>query len=311
MNIITTVSGIHSRSENLIKMTREFDKGIISYNELRKALINDIKNFIGVQSKAGLEVFSDGMLNWQDPIRPIIECVEGIKGGPYLRWFETNTFYKKPMVVDTLKIKKETVKKFFNFDLVPEEKSKIAILPGPYTLSILSNEKNIERFTNILKDIIKLLKKDYKNLFILLQEPCLVYEQYFPNKEYFIHLKKAYNQLYSDNPQKYIIHTFFGNAENIGPLLYELECWIGIDMTETPYSILKNFKKSNILLGILDSQNPIIEASKRINKLIEYIKSLEIGKVGFCPNTDLRYLPRKLADKKIITLKKVKCLLVS
>ncbi len=311
MNIITTVSGIHPRSEKLIKITREFDKGMIGYNELEKALIDDIKNFIHIQSKAELEFFSDGMLNWQDPLRPIIECVEGIRGGPYLRWFETNTFYRKPLVAGKLKIKKENVKRFFNFDLIPEEKSKIAILPGPYTLSTLSNEKNIESFTNILKDIIRSLEKDYKNLLILLQEPCLVYEQYSPGKENFLHLKKMYSQLYSDSPQKYIVHTFFGNAENAASLLHELECWIGIDITETPYSFLKNFEKSNILLGILDSRNPIIEEPKRFKKLIEYIKSLRIENVRLCPNTDLRYIPRKLADKKILALKNLKYFMVN
>lgn len=306
MNIITTISGIHTRSEKLIKMTREFDKGAIDYKEFEKALLNDIKNFIRMQSKAELEIFSDGMLNWQDPLRPIIECVEGVKSGQYLRWFETNTFYKKPIVVDRLKIKKENVKKFFNFDLIPEEKSKIVILPGPHTLSTFSNEKDIKGFVNILKDIIKLLENDYKNLFILLQEPCLVYRQYCPTKENFPHLKKVYHQLYSDNPQKYIIHTFFGSAENVLSLLSNLECWLGIDMIETPYNVLKKFSKSKILLGIFDSQNSIIEEPTRFNKLIGYIKSLKIENFGLCPNTDLRYIPRILADKKVHALKKVK-----
>lgn len=311
MDIITTVSGTHPRSEKLIKMTREFDKGIISYNEFEKTLLHDIKNFIRIQLKAELEIFSDGMLNWQDPMRPIIECVEGIIGGPYLRWFETNTFYRKPLVVNSLKIKKENVKKFFNLDLIPEEMEKIVILPGPYTLSTLSNEKNIESFAKILKNIIKLLENNYKNLFILLQEPCLVYKQHCPRKEQFPYLKKVYRQIYSDNPQKYIIHTFFGNAKNVISLLHELECRIGIDMTETSYSILKNFKKSNMLLGILDSRNPIIEGPKRFNKLVEYIKSLRIKNIGLCPNTDLRYIPRKLADKKILTLKNLKYSMVN
>ncbi|MEM2179583.1 MAG: hypothetical protein QXP32_02070 [Nitrososphaeria archaeon] len=311
MNVITTVSGIHPRSEKLIKTTREFDKGVINYDKLEKALLNDIKSFIQVQAKAELEIFSNGMLNWQDPLRPIIECVEGIKCGPYLRWFETNTFYRKPIVVGKLKIKKENVKKFFDLDLIPEERSRIAILPGPYTLTILSNKRNIESFTMILKDIIKLLKDDYKNLFILLQEPCLVYEQYRPRIKYFPYLKKVYNQLYSDNPQKFIIHTFFGNAKNAASILSQLECWVGIDMMETPYDVLKDFTESNILLGILDAQNPIIEESKRFMKIVNCIKNLGIKNVGLCPNTELKYIPRKIADKKVLALKNLKYLLVN
>ncbi|MBC7091307.1 MAG: hypothetical protein H5T50_05295 [Nitrososphaeria archaeon] len=308
-----TVSGIHSRSRKLIEATRRFRKGELDYSELEKIFVNDVKNFVKLQEKAEIEIFSDGMLNWHDLLRPLIECVDGIKCGPYFRWFETNTFYRQPIVVENLSVKRECIRKFFNFNLLPEEKKKIVILPGPYTCTILSKTKlseGLNTFSKAIKDIIRSLE-EYSELIILLHEPCLVYKKYFPDNKLFPQLKDVYSRIYSENPKNYIIHTYFGSIENVIELLSELKCWIGVDMIETSYHILKKMEKTNIMLGILDSQNPIIETPKTINLYLGNLKEIENKELIFCPNTDLRYLPRNIADKKILALKKIKEMLVN
>ncbi len=313
MNIMLTVSGIHSRSRKLIEATRRFRKGELDYSELEKIFVNDVKNFVKVQERAEIEIFSDGMLNWHDMLRPLIECVDGVKCGPYFRWFETNTFYRQPIVVENLSVKREYIRRFFNFNLLPEEKKKIVILPGPYTCTILSKTKlseGLNKFSKVIKDIVRSLE-EYGELFILLQEPCLVYKKHFPDKRIFPKLKDVYSRICSENPKNYIIHTYFGSIENVIELLSELKCWIGVDMIETPYNILEKLGRTNVVLGIVDSQNPIIETPKMINLYLKNFKEIENRELIFCPNTDLRYLPRNIADKKILALKKIRETLVN
>jgi len=308
MNIMLTVSGIHSRSRKLIEATRRFEKGELDYREFENIFLNDVKNFVRLQEKAEIEIFSDGMLNWHDLLRPLIECVDGVKCGPYFRWFETNTFYRQPIIVGKLAVKRECIRKFFKFDLLPQEKKKLVILPGPYTCTILSKIKlpdGLNIFSKIIKDIIKSLE-EYGGLFVLLQEPCLVYKKYCPDKRLFSNLKDVYSRLYSDRPEKYIIHTYFGSIENVSELLSELGCWVGVDIIETSSHILKKLRKSKIVLGVLDSQSPITETPEMVNPYFRNINEIEDKNLILCPNTDLRYLPRNIADKKVLALKKIR-----
>jgi len=307
MNIMASVSGIHARSRKLIEATRKFERGELGYVELEKVLLRDIEDFIRVQEKAGLDIISDGMLNWHDPLRPIIECVEGVACGPYSRWFETNTFYRKPVIVGKPHVKEEYVRRFFKLNLVPEGRAKIAILPGPYTCAALSAggaSDKIGTFTGIVKELIRRLE-GREDLYILLQEPCLVHKKYSPKRKQVPRLKKVYSQIFSSNPKKYIVHTFFGSAENALELLNGLECWVGLDMTETPYHILGSLKNSNIMLGLVDSQSPLIENSRTFKTLTGF-RLLESKSLIVSPNTDLRYLPRKTADRKVSALRVLK-----
>ena len=306
MNIMLTVSGIHSRSRKLIEATRRFEKGEINYREFENIFLNDVKNFVRLQEKAEMEIFSDGMLNWHDLLRPLIECVDGVKCGPYFRWFETNTFYRQPLIVGNLAVKRECIRKFFKLDLLPEDKKKIVILPGPYTCTLLSKIKladGLNMFSKVIKDIIRSLE-EFGEFFVLLQEPCLVYKKYFPDKRFFPNLKDVYSRLYSGSPEKYVIHTYFGSIENVSELLSELRCWIGVDMIETPYHVLKKLRKSNIVLGVLDSQSPITETPETVNLYFRNVNGIE--NLILCPNTDLRYLPRNIADKKVLALKNIR-----
>jgi len=108
----------------------------------------------------------------------------------------------------------------------------------------------------------------------------------------------------SSTTSQSIVYTFFGNALRVRNLLTSLNSqWIGIDVTETPIEILSYFKGYRVAIGIIDSLSSVVETPNLLKNYIRIIKKSGLKEVALCPNTDLRFLPRKIADRKISSLK--------
>ena len=213
-----SLSGIHSRSESLVKTSRDYDRGRAELDALNAEFSSDAAKLIELQVDSGFSNFSDGQLRWQDFIRPFSESVNGLESGADLsRWFDTNTFYKKP----TVKKKLDTdgtflQKKGYSFG-AGKSANKVS-LPGPYTLSRLvddqfynSSEELVHAFASVLKKVISsLIKEGYSS--IQLNEPSLVF-RYGKSALTEPHELQAFIDAFSDNLSStnvdLTLHTYF------------------------------------------------------------------------------------------------------
>ena len=307
--MLTFLSGIHSRSEGLIDDTRTISESATTQAKLKKSYENDTKKLVHLELKANLDLISDGMLRWHDPLRLFLQYLDGVIPGPYYRWFETNTFFRKPVVESELSLKRKSVFDMFYLDLLPKEQQKLIILPGPYTLSILSDnfyyrklEELIFAYSDVLVHVIRDISSS-ENINLMLLEPSLVYETTRPRNELFPLISEAIEKITLRVPFS-VIHTFFGDVTPVLDLLTNLRrSWIGIDLTETSIAVLTDLKECKIALGIIDSSSPIVESPSLLRSYIRIIRKLELDSVALCPSTDLRYLPRQISDEKIFALK--------
>ena len=80
----------------MVASTRGLDRGRVTAEAVGAAFAEDLAAFIRVQQQAGLDVFSDGLLRWQDIFRPLMEAVGPVKAESLKRWFDTNTFFREP-----------------------------------------------------------------------------------------------------------------------------------------------------------------------------------------------------------------------
>jgi len=309
------LSGIHARSEELIDCTRSFEKRRLSKDQLNEAFEKDTKKLINLQTKIGFDLISDGMLSWSDPVRPLIECLDGITMGPYSRWFETNTFFRRPIIIDKPTIKNKMVDSLF-YHTNSEDYNQLFILPGPYTLSKLSekNERDVEQtmliYSDALAEVAERLRINSHSALVLL-EPGLVYEYMRPKECLYSRIFEALNLICSKVKQS-IVHTFFGDAFKVYKLLANLDSTlIGVDLSETTLRILSYLKEPNLAFGIVDSLNPLVETPELLNGHMRKIIRSKLEEVAICPNTDLRFLPREIADRKISALDVVKDFLES
>src|SRR5918992_298445 len=80
-------SGIYARSEELVQATRDLDRGRVTEEAVAAQQDADLRAFLYTQREAGLDYFSDGLLNWQDIFRPFDTAGEGVRPRPLSRFF--------------------------------------------------------------------------------------------------------------------------------------------------------------------------------------------------------------------------------
>ena len=304
------LGGIYPRSEQLIELTRSYDRAKTDLDTVKKHIEQDTIALVKLQEDSGFETFSDGAFAWQDQLRPIVESLDGVTTGTrYDRWFDTNTFYKKPTIAGKISVHAFEPETFIRTDLLPRTKSWKVTFPGPYTFSELSENLHYPTQSDLLTavataqhEIIKRLKDAGVSQFQL-SEPCLVYRPYRENALSRPELDKALAAIQKavDGIQaKFSVHTYFGDATTIIPDLLKLPVnTVGFDLFETDYSQLKFETTKKLALGIIDGRESNAESPKWIAETATRVsKHLTGGDLVLVPNSDLKFVPRKVADVK-------------
>jgi methionine synthase II (cobalamin-independent) len=304
------LGGIYPRSEQLIELTRSYDRAKTDLDTVKKQIEQDTIALVKLQEDSGFETFSDGAFAWQDQLRPIVESLDGVTTGTrYDRWFDTNTFYKKPTIAGKIGVHAFEPKNFIRTDLLPRTKSWKVTLPGPYTFSELSENLHYATQSDLLTavataqhEIIKRLKDAGVSQFQL-SEPCLVYRPYRENAlgrpevdNALAAIQKAVDGIQAN----FSVHTYFGDATTIIPNLLKLPVnTVGFDLFETDYSQLKFETTKKLALGIIDGRESNAESPKWIAETATRVsKHLIGGDLVLVPNSDLKFVPRKVADVK-------------
>ena len=158
------LTGVFPRSEKLVAATRAAVRGNIPQSEVDVVFQEDVRSLILLQDENALDAFVDGQLNWQDLFRPFTHILTGIEPGGLTRWFDNNTFYRKPLIADKVAFKGDDLQQYFRADLLPKHSHKKAILPGPFTFALLSENKAYQSLPDLVDDLAHSLKGVVKAL---------------------------------------------------------------------------------------------------------------------------------------------------
>jgi methionine synthase II (cobalamin-independent) len=320
-NVDSTITGIHSRSERTVRVSRDYDRGRTTKDILDVAFESDSIDLVNLELRSGITRISEGQLLWQDLLRPLSENISCLKNGADLsRWYDTNSFYRKPSVIKKLTAPKDA--SFINryilgsaLDLVKDGgrlKKKIA-LPGPYTLASLVSEGDhlsrvalTEGFANILRKIVlQLVKSGFGS--IQFNEPSLVYrygESAVSSKKDLRAFTSSFEKHLSKLPAEVSLHTYFGDCTRILKSLISLDgvSAIGVDFTQTSLDSIEGMKfgEKKLACGCVDGRNSLIESPEWISSFcLEAIRTLKPRGIVVQPSCELKYLPRTFADQKV------------
>ncbi len=276
-----TLVGIHPRPEWLVKLTRDYDRGRASKEELDEGFDRAEEELKELQSKWNFDPKVDGLFRWQDMFRPLTEAIDGVKAGPLTRFFDNNTFYRRP-VVKGLKY----------VGGVPFKGEKL-ILPGPYTFYVLSEvEMGKSSFYQGLLSVYKDLVDDLRPKAVQLNEPALAYRyrKWEPSEEDYDWVATFARELDAS------VHLYFGDPSEAYVFLAEREVpEIGLDLVEGP--VLEDLGVP-LTLGVVDGRNTYMED---LNYLVRVVTSFqEVRYVA--PNCDLEFLPYEYAKRKMVLL---------
>jgi 5-methyltetrahydropteroyltriglutamate--homocysteine methyltransferase len=310
------LAGIYPRSEKLIELTRSYERAKTSWNQVEVQLEQETRELIKLQESLGVRYLSDGALGWQDQLRPITRSLKGVETGTrYSRWFDTNTFYQKPIIIDKVSAGEIDLENYLRTELLAGGRDQKITLPGPYTFSQLSENKHYKNYPDLLSDvalaereIVRRLRKAGVTLFQL-SEPCLVYQPYresFRDQSEVELALEAIRSVVEDSPRNFVVQTYFGDVAPVLPKLLDLPVYgIGIDLFETDISSLGDRTSKAVVLGAVDSRESFVEDPRWIaDTARKFGEKVGAQDLVFSSNSDLKFLPQEIANQKLEALSK-------
>ncbi len=310
----SSVSGNLPRTQELIAKTRAYDRAKLSDEELEAAYLEATKRVIEGQAKAGLSHVNDGLLKWQDLLRPFSQGLGGVEVGPMTRWFNNNTFYKVPLVKGPITYKGPVTEGLGYRRLLPKGATLKAVLPAPYTFAALATDCHYGDASKLQAAYAEALNQEARHLeklgygYIQLSDPALVYVTTKPTKKELKAYGKVLEVATSGLKAKTCLQTFFGDAGDILPeaLAYPVSD-LGVDLYETAPETLKGLKlKGGLSLGLIDARNSTIEDAGEITTAAKQIlKTVNPKDLYVSTNCDADFLTWEKAEEKIGVLARV------
>ncbi|MCS7124082.1 MAG: hypothetical protein NZ932_01510 [Candidatus Bathyarchaeota archaeon] len=314
------VTGILPRPKELIEATRVYERNRINQKALEEAFLEGTKKVIEAQTKAKLSYITDGMLKWQDLLRPFTKNLEGLRVGALARWFNNNTFYRRPLVFGALRRTRSIVAETTYIGLLPKNLPWKAIMPAPYTFARLSENKFYKNERELMFAYAEIIREEIENLaevgfkYVQLSDPALVYTPFKENvpKDTLSDIKESLKIAFKNVKLRTCLQTFFGDFSKILPEALDFPVSdLGIDLYETNLEELKEYSFDNkgVALGVVDARSSLLENERELlnvsKSLIEAIYPSKIGDVFICPNCDLEFLPWERAEQKLRVIERV------
>ena len=267
------LTGIFPRSEQLIQATRAASRDRAPQSEVDAILQQDIRALVQIQRDAGLDYVVDGQLNWQDLFRPLSNLLTGIQPGSLTRWFDNNTFYRKPIITSRIGFRGTGTAQYFRNDMLPKDMAKKAILPGPFTFATMAEDNAHASLADLVDDVAHALRDVVMELskagyaFFQFSEPSLCYGKV--SKDDLKIATNAFETCAKGINGKTCVQTYFGDASGIIDLLLDFDTdFIGLDFYATPLDTLRehDFNKG-LGCGCIDGRNSLLESSEDLRKL--------------------------------------------
>jgi 5-methyltetrahydropteroyltriglutamate--homocysteine methyltransferase len=289
--------GIYARSEELVRATRDLDRGRITEEAVEEQRRADLRSLLDAQQNAGLDYLSDGLLNWQDIFRPFDEAADGLEPGPLTRFLNTNTFFRAPAVTgEAPRLTEPLGEPYFRVGELPRG-GWVATLPSPHALAVsAAGEVEPEAVAEgVIGPQIRWLA-DNGCALVVLQETRL-----FGGEIDIYPLHDAIHALKS--PLPLALQLPFENSGDVLGELVEIEVEaIGVDFYATDLEALPRPFPKTLLAGVVDARNSLLEEPAEVARFgRELLEELE-GDLHLVPNGDLQFVPEKIARQKVLRL---------
>lgn len=267
------------------------------------------------QVEAGLDLVTDGLIRWYDPISHLAGKLTGIEINGLLRFFDTNCYFRQPIVGGKIKRNKSLVVEDFLFAKSRSPRPVKAVLTGPYTLARLSIGQSEEtgKLDTLLAGYTEALAEEVAALaeagaaLIQVDEPALL-----KHPEDFGRFESSIGALAARKGAARLGMAFyFGDAARLYAKLQGLPADIlCLDFTYSsslPDVVATEGSSKTLALGLLDGRNTRLEDRHTLARLLErMLAGLQADIAYLSPSCGLEYLPRDRARLKLRHLKMVK-----
>src|SRR3989442_13460686 len=135
--VSTTVVGSYPRigdtpeEQKLRRGIAKFDEGKITSKELRKIERSLVQEVLAEQRAAGISLPTDGQVTWYDSQSHFARHLEGIEVDGLVRYFDTNTYYRQPIVRGTIRWREPALVDAWRYAASVAKIPVKAVPPGP------------------------------------------------------------------------------------------------------------------------------------------------------------------------------------
>lgn len=308
----TTVVGNYPRvgdtfeEQSLRRAIARFDKGEISADDLRTAEQEVVKEVLKEQNVAGIDVVTDGQISWYDSQSHIARRLAFVEINGLARYFDTNTYYRQPVVQGPVAWKEPILADEWTFAKANSKAAVKAVLTGPLTLASLALDKHYGKKKPLTLDLANALGEETFALVqagaahIQVDEPILT-----RHPEDLPLAVEALERIRARKGSAALsLFTYFGEVSKIYEELVEGPAdVIGLDLVQgaaTWPAIAKHGSKKPLVLGLVDARNTKKEDPAEVANRVLGLKDYVNLKTSFlAPSNGLEFLPRARAREKL------------
>lgn len=286
------------------------ERGEISEAEWQAVEDEVTQEVIAEQLAAGVELPTDGQVRWYDPISHLARPLEGVTIDGLLRYFDTNFYFRQPVVTGRLRRRGPILRREFEVARAAAAPHPVKpVLTGPYSLargSILEGGYRDRRalaraYAEVLAEEVADLARAGADL-IQVDEPFLLQhpEDADVVRETFATLAAA------RGGARLACYTYFGDALPVYEELQELPVDVlGLDFTYSPKlarRIAEAGTGKTLGLGLVDGRNTKLETPESVYPVLDQVGP-RLGETAYLnPSCGLELLPRERARAKLDTM---------
>ena len=312
MPVETTVIGSYPKPPDegrqfvVRKTLHAIERGEATTDDLRAAQDELVREVVAEQEAAGVDLLTDGQARWDDILTPFARHIAGFEIGGLLRWFDNNTYYRRPVCVGEPEWRGPTSIDAYKFAAEAASRPIKAVIPGPITFARMSLDEHFGAHEDFVLAIARVLAQEAFELeaagapVIQIDEPSLL-----DAPEDLDLAATALGVVVGELKQaETVLATYFGDAKRLGPQIFELPVdGFGFDFVSGPdnHEVVKEIPpEKKLQAGIVDARNTKLEDLDGLTRTIGELADLVTPqRLRVAPSCGLEYLPREKARAKL------------
>jgi len=309
--MITTTVGNYPKvaqdgySTKLIGTISRWQRKEFSNAQLESAFQDVTRAVIQEQERSGIDLVTDGQIRWEDLVTPVAKRLEGFEINGLTRWFNNNIYYRRPVLRNAPVRKGPILVEEYRFAARCAKKPVKAVLPGPYTFAVVSEDQHYKKLRPFVLKMAQILNEEAHALaqagapVVQFDEPAIGF-----GKTDVKLAVEALNAATRGVKAKTAVVTYFGELNGILDALLRANVdIIGVDVVSQPRTLasLKRAKfTKELALGCLDARNTKLESVGELHALFNVVtKRVPSDRLYVNPNCGLEFLPHRQALAKL------------
>lgn len=298
--------GDTTEQQRFRRAIHRLDRGEIDRDDLIAVADDVTAEIIQEQVKAGLDWVTDGCIRWEDMVSHIANKLPNVHRGGLLRYFDSNTYVRQPVVTGAIGWEQPVVAAESAFAVGESPKPVKAVVTGPYTVAQFCDDQHYHNTDALVMDLAAALNNEIKAIMatgvscVQVDEPAILQE---PGD--WALFARATARLMDGVPGTTALATYFGDAVPLVGQLLDLPFNIvSFDCSYAPL-VLDALRQTglngkHIGVSVVDARNTKLESLDDVRGNIEMAQDIvPLHELHITPSAGLEFLPRRRAYEKL------------